>query len=432
MSLTEAEMKILMNYEARKKRHALAQAKYRKQQKEQNPDYKADNNEYMREYNKKQNKKINEIKEKLTPKITKTPTELIKSVVEVPKVDKRTRRGKRKPTAQPEIKPSYKTRQEPLKLSTIKGYLDKADIIQRIFKNKSLTPEIKAELKKLLNDNPNINEDLIINEMEYLKNPDLILTTLKEHYPTATSFKTYLNIIVVILSHLETLNNNYQILTKINFNVNKDIQDKRDDNALTPEEREKIIKLDRTTIIKGLETLKDDKKRRLIFALYTLQAPMRLDYRNMRITNQTNKDLLQDEYTNYLITSTKPMKFIFNDYKTSRAYKQKEIEIKDDLLNNIIDEYIKINKLKQGDYLLSQKEDKRKQIDQGNFSTLIKETFYKVYNINTSLRFIRISHIINFIDRPNKPTNNDKKKFAEDMAHSPQEQSKYYKIMNID
>ena len=98
---------------------------------------------------KKQNKKINEIKEKLTPKITKTPTELIKSVVEVPKVDKRTRRGKRKPTAQPEIKPSFKTRQEPLKLSTIKGYLDKADIIQRIFKNKSLTPEIKAELRTL-------------------------------------------------------------------------------------------------------------------------------------------------------------------------------------------------------------------------------------------------------------------------------------------
>ena len=70
-------------------------------------------------------------------------------------------------------------------------------------------------------------------------------------------------------------------------------------------------------------------------------------------------------------------------------------------------------------------------IDQGNFSKLLSDVFYKVYKVKTNLDYIRKSHIINFLDRPNKPTNNEKKDFASLMAQSVSEQSKYYKIMNV-
>lgn len=198
MSLTEAEIKLLNEYEKRKKAHSDAQAKYREKQKEENPDYKRDYNEYMRQYNKQRTNLISNIKSKISPQITKEPEELIRSVIEPPKVDRRTNIGKAQHIkANKEIKPSYEIRDgQSLKDRTKEEYLRKADIIQRLFKSKSLTANIKNELKKMLNDNPDIDEDKIIDEMDYLYDPNLIISTLKKQYPKSTSFKSYLNIIV--------------------------------------------------------------------------------------------------------------------------------------------------------------------------------------------------------------------------------------------
>jgi hypothetical protein len=71
---------------------------------------------------------------------------------------------------------------------------------------------------------------------------------------------------------------------------------------------------------------------------------------------------------------------------------------------------------------------KNKVIAEPNFSNKLTQIFQKVYNVHTSLDFIRKSHIIAFLDQPKKLSNNDKKQFAEWMAHSTEEQTKYYKI----
>jgi hypothetical protein len=335
-----------------------------------------------------------------------------------------TRRGRQKIRTPIEIKASYETRQEPLKLSTLETYLRQIKIIHRKFKGKDLSQEVKGELKKLLNDNQKIDEMKIISEMEYLNDAELIISTIKEHYKNANSFKTYLNIIVVVLSHLKSLNKVYQTLTKVNKDVNKQVQDERDENALTEEERTKIINLERGIIISNLEKL-GSLKEKLIFGLYTLQPPRRLEYRHMRITNEPDASKLTDE--NYLIISTKPKKFIFNDYKTSGAYNQKIIEVKDELLDNIIDKYIGLEKRKDGEYLISTDKDSRQVIEQSNFSNLLSKVFNKAYGVRTNLDYIRKSHIIEFFKSPK--SNKQKKEFAEMMAHSIDEQSKYYKIL---
>ena len=271
-----------------------------------NENYKEEYNKYMREYNQKRTEQVRELKEKISAAkpVIKTPKEYIKSVEEVPKVDRRTKRGKVElARATKEIQPSYLRREgAPLKDKVKEEYLRKADIIQRLFKSQSLSAELKAELKKLLNDNPNINEDKIIKEMDYLSNSDLILSKLKEKYSNISSFKSYLNVIVVILSHIKSLQKNYQTLTKINKGINQEIQDERDENKIDEKDRDKIIKLDEETISKGLEKLKDIRER-LIFGLYTLQPSIRLDYRNMIITNEKDKSKLDDENTNFIIIS---------------------------------------------------------------------------------------------------------------------------------
>ena len=65
----------------------------------------------------------------------------------------------------PEIKPRYETRAEPLEYSTIDDYIAKANIINKLINNRNLPADGKAELRKLLNDNKNIDENLILNEM---------------------------------------------------------------------------------------------------------------------------------------------------------------------------------------------------------------------------------------------------------------------------
>ena len=173
-----------------------------------------------------QRTKLNEINKKI---VQPTPINIQQIIVEPPKIDKRTRRGKKITPTTNDIQPSYETRKTPLEYSTIEDYIKKADILQRIFTTKSLSQQVKAELRKLLNDNTNINELLILNEMTYINNDiEPTIAKLREHYKNDNSFKSYINILAVITSHFKTLDKQiYQTLTKTNIFVNQQVQEVR-------------------------------------------------------------------------------------------------------------------------------------------------------------------------------------------------------------
>ena len=147
MSLTVEEIAFLNKIEERKQKHKQAQAKYRASNKDKIADY-------NKRYNQEQKEKMNSILSK-QPKIPHpTPINIQEITASPEKLDKRTRRGKQQKTG--DIKPFYETRKQPLEYSTIDGYIDKAGVIQKLFLKKSLTQEVKAELRKLLNDNKRI------------------------------------------------------------------------------------------------------------------------------------------------------------------------------------------------------------------------------------------------------------------------------------
>lgn len=414
-ALTEAELKILDKYNKQKEAHKQHQQAYRQKKKQENQDqYKEDLNKYMREYNKKKRDELNEIKNKVVETITTAPTTA--------------------PT--PEIKPLEPIKQTIIyeddekkqkKKSTKKDYLSKANILQKLFIKKDLSPELKNELTKLFNNDDDINEELILKEMSYLNNIDEILRTLKSKYKAPNSLKNYINIIVVITKKIKILSDIYSQLTKINSDINNKIQTERDDNILKPDEKDKIIKLEISKVLNDIKTKLKDPQDILIYGLYTLQPCRRCEYRNMKIIREPEKHNLNDPETNYLIL-TSPERFIFNDYKTSKTYGQQTINILYPSLINIINQYIKIKNIDDGGYLISQSKDKNKIIGENNFSRLICKVFKKALNINTSLDYIRKSHIINFIDGKKK-SNNEKAIFASYCAHSVDEQSKYYKIL---
>ena len=426
--LTAEEEKLLDQYNRQRLKHNKVQTEYRKRLKRNDPNYNIKYNEYMRDYNAKRSKLIRNIKNKLMEQdqIPIIPeVEVLLEMAEPPK-----RRGRRRKEDM-EIIPSRLIRQQrnqELKSSTMIDYLRKVNILQRRFKNKDLSPQATRELEKLFLDDPSANQAIILKEIDYINQIEDTLHTLQSLYPNPNTFKSYLNVLVVIASHLKDFQDIHQKLTRINIEINRTIQEKRDDNELRDDERERIIPLDKTTILSGLEKL-NNMRDKLIFGLYTLQPCRRLEYRYMKITKETNIDKLDDKDDNYLVISTSPYKFIFNNYKTNDKYGQQEIPVMDDDLNNLINKYINYYKLKSGDYLIGQTTDKKKVIAESNFSNKITEVFRKVYGIHTSLDFIRKSHIINFYDQPKKLSNNEKKKFAELMSHSKDEQEKYYKIV---
>jgi hypothetical protein len=277
-----------------------------------------------------------------------------------------------------------------------------------------------------MNNDDNVNEKFIIDNMNYLIDITPTIEELRANYYNDNSFKSYLNILVVISSHLPSLKDNYQILSKLGKNVNEAVQNKRDENKLEEHEKDKIIDLDRNVILKNLNLLSNIKDR-LIYAIYTLQPARRLDWRHTVITRETDEKKLEDAKLNFLSISPKGRKAIFNNYKTDIKYGQQVFPILDPELNKIIDTYIAIKKLKEGNYLFSLESNKKKEMAESNFSKKVVEVFYKVYKEPISVRFLRMSWISALMKT--NPTNIQMKKLANEMAHSKEEQSKYNKIL---
>ncbi len=84
--------------------------------------------------------------------------------------------------------------------------------------------------------------------MDYLKDVDDMFHTLQGLYPNPNSLKAYNNVLTVITFHFKDFNKVHQQLTRIGKEINKRIQEKRDDNVLEDDDKERIILLDKPTI----------------------------------------------------------------------------------------------------------------------------------------------------------------------------------------
>lgn len=409
--LTQEENDFLIKIEQQKQKHNASQLKYRLKNEDKLKDY-------NKQYHEQKQQKINDLK----AKFLKEPIKIdVKSIAEKP-IIKKNKRGAKKQIEALDIVPSYKTRKEVLELSTIEDYLKKANIIHKLFKKTSITQSLNNELKKLLNDNEFIDENLILKEMDYI-NDDIIKTieTLRSHYINDNSFKNYLNILSVITSHLKTINTQiYQQLTKTGIYINKSIQDKREDNILEEKDEGKIIDLEKETVLKTIEKIADIEDR-LIYGIYTLIPSRRLEWRMTKITTESNTENLKDG--NYIIIS-KVYKAVFNEYKTAKTYKQQIIDIPKEL-KDIIDRYISIKQLKDGDNLFGLSRDNRELYSEANFSKKLSNIFKKIYNKDITLRFIRMSWSVH-IDKM-KVNKKQKKALIISMGHSIQESHRYFK-----
>jgi hypothetical protein len=212
----------------------------------------------------------------------------------------------------------------------------------------------------------------------------------------------------------------YYHLSSFIIDLNKEYEVERDDNEVDDADKDKII-TDYTeeTILSNVEKLKNPIDK-MIFALYTLIPPRRLEYYKVFIATETDykTNKLNDE-TNYIIKSKgKFIKFVWNDYKTASAYGKVEVVIPSSL-EAIINNYVKINKLKSGDLLIP--------LSRTNFLRYVKRVYKDIYKSDISVRWLRISYAT-YIDKL-PISNNEKNTLCISMGHSIEESGRYKKLI---
>jgi len=126
---------------------------------------------------------------------------------------------------------------------------------------------------------------------------------------------------------------------------------------------------------KSITTLYDG----LIYGLYMLLEPRGLDYHSIKITDEENFDILNDE--NYLCRLDNDCYFIFNKY-TGYAKTGKQVIICPKTLYELLEAYLNDCEIDVNDYLFYSKNRRKIAITPSLFASHIKRTFKNIYGID--------------------------------------------------
>jgi len=280
---------------------------------------------------------------------------------------------------------------------------DMREILDYILSGKDLYEQHYKFIKKRMG---YVNKKHFIKEME-------------KRYLNKTSLKVYLIPYTVLMSFLSKeiyFYNKYQFLSEYIINLNKEYEQERDNNKVDDKDKDKIIRdYDEESLYANLDKLGTPIKK-LIYGIYTLIPPRRLEYNKMILSAISEK---RNNETNYIILRNKePIKFIFNDYKTAKSYGTVEIVIPE-RLRPIIRDYLKKNKKKRGDKFLD--------LNDNQLIKIVKEVFSEIYGQEITVRWLRISYAT-YIDSLNL-SNNEKQELAIKMGHNREQSSKYRKLV---
>ena len=308
-----------------------------------------------------------------------------------------------------------------MKEKTIQQYTKVIIRVHPIFVKTKKIDELRDVISKVFNDNINDSDIIYLKKhLKYLKQPNKFIDKIKEIYTNVSTQKGYIVPFVVlcrILKDDKMFLKAHEYLSQQAMALNEAYEAIRDDNVVSDEDAAKIITdYDKDALLANVDKL-DKPLHKLLYSLYVFTPPRRNEYQNIFIVNYKSR---LDKDKNYILLNKKyPEHFVFNNYKTADKYGSQKIDIPPELAK-IIYNYIKENKLKSGDKLIS--------LSVNNYIQNIKKAFKIVYGIDgITTRWLRISYAT-YIDNV-KMSNNDKNKIVENMAHSTQQSSKYRKLI---
>jgi hypothetical protein len=229
-----------------------------------------------------------------------------------------------------------------------------------------------------------------------------------------------------LTSHLVNLQDSYQKFTRTAIKTNQSVEETRKQNIIKEGDEDKVIDLDKETVLKNIDKL-DKLQDKLIYGFYTLMPARRVeDVSVLILTYETNTKKLQEN--NYIIAK-KPMRVVYNDYKTDKAYGQQVFDIPLEL-EKLLDAYIKDNSLIEGQYLFWNRNHnvkKNSPVASSNFSTRISKITKKVHGVDgIGVTKLRQAHTTSLTETGASYA--ERERVANMMAHSLDQNLKYAKI----
>jgi integrase len=264
-------------------------------------------------------------------------------------------------------------------------------------------------------------EDYIIKNMTYLQEKDIntFIEYLETTYKNNNTRRSYISPFVVLSSYIEPLKQSYQILSKYMKQLINIYEDGRDENNVSYDESKRLLEFAPEEINKKIDSLSSINNK-MLFAIYTLITPRRLEWANVKITNK------DDGINNILILDNDNKEnttIIFNKYKTHKSFGKQILKNLPDKFLKILYEYLNTNYKKEEDFLFTNKNNKR--ITDNVFGCNLSLLFSNVYKSNITLRFIRMSYAT--YHSSFKLSNKDIKIIATAMGHSIRTHTQYVK-----
>jgi len=225
------------------------------------------------------------------------------------------------------------------------------EFLNKVFEQRD--KPISDSFKKLYTRNlMKLNNDMPINNFNFLKEPKQILNMIKDYKPTTQ--RSYIIAICTVLKnskHQNLYDMYFEILSNFNnqLKVRTEKSEKQMDNWLSNDNINKISEDLKLKVVKKVRNKEDYNNllNYLVLSLYTLHPPRRnVDYSLMKISNNMN-----DDKYNYL--DLKKGQFVFNNYKTQGKYNQVVVPIEEDLLKVIelyLNNHPEKSKLKNKNY----------------------------------------------------------------------------------
>jgi hypothetical protein len=216
--------------------------------------------------------------------------------------------------------------------------------------------EISETSKNIYSKNiSRLNDGNEIKNYNFLKKTETILNKINHLKPN--SQRTYLISIVSTIKGLKGFDKEFKIYYEKMMELNKDLKvnnTKSDVQTKNWISQDKVKEIFDEYSVKVLPLLKlkkvnekewDDILDYVVLSLYVLNEPRRnKDYQLMRVI-KSSKDLTED-YKNYNYYLPVNSKFLFYNYKTKGTYQLQEINV-NDLLQNILIQYLKLHPLKK-------------------------------------------------------------------------------------
>jgi hypothetical protein len=262
---------------------------------------------------------------------------------------------------------------------------------------KEARPNIKESTIKMYVGNlmklmKTFNED----NLNFLKDIDQVKEKLSEkHFTTQRNY--YNSIIIYLMAKkdkkiVEEYNDIRDELNKkyVDDNSSGVISDKQKNNFVELSEINKMIKdisndLSIPKLKKKSSISKKEENLLMVYVILNIliRIPLRNDLSNMILLKKTQYNKLsnkQKEENNYLVMEKGKLNFILNDYKTSKKYKEKVLQIPKDL-EKILRMYIKRMDFKVNDIIFP--------LSRNGLSQLLIKTSKKYLNKSISTTMLR-------------------------------------------